>query len=81
MSAIVLRILCEWDDEANVWYVAESDVPGLSAEAPTVEAMNALLRVRIPELLELNRPDLCHRGEPVPLEILIQQRQRLRLAC
>ncbi len=56
-------------------------MPGLSAEAPTVEAMNALLRVRIPELLELNRPDLCHRGEPVPLEILIQQRQRLRLAC
>jgi len=36
--------------------VAESnDVPGLVTEAPTLEALQAKIRVLVPELLELNR--------------------------
>ncbi len=56
-----LRIECRWDDEARVWYVEESNVPGLAAEAPTVEALDALLDVRVPELLALNMPYLRER--------------------
>ena len=43
-----------WDDEAGVWYVADSDVPGLAAEAPTLDELHAVLRDRIPELIEAN---------------------------
>lgn len=47
-------IKAEWDDEAQVWYVAESDVPGLATEAPSVDALIRKLRVMVPEMLELN---------------------------
>lgn len=50
------RIRCEWDSDAGVWYVAESDVPGLSLEAPNQQAMTARLRQAVSELLELNWP-------------------------
>jgi len=44
----------EWDEEAQVWYVAESDVPGLATEAPSMDQMIAKLKVMVPELLEEN---------------------------
>lgn len=43
-----------WDSEAKVWYVAESNVPGLAGEADSVENMIKLLQVRVPEMLEEN---------------------------
>jgi predicted RNase H-like HicB family nuclease len=47
-------VMAEWDDEAKVWFVADTDVPGLSTEAPTVDAILHKLKALIPELLELN---------------------------
>jgi predicted RNase H-like HicB family nuclease len=47
-------VSCEWDPEAQVYYVADSDVPGLASEAPTLEALESKLHRMIPELLELN---------------------------
>src|SRR5687768_348290 len=52
----IFNISCEWDEEAHVWSIVDSDVPGLVGEAATVEALGELLRCRIPELLELNEP-------------------------
>jgi hypothetical protein len=67
------RILCDWDREARVWYVAESDVPGLSLEAATQQVMTAKLRQAVPELLELN--GLWGDGGPeeVPMSLLYQR--------
>lgn len=48
------HILAEWDDEAKVWFVKESDVPGLSLEASTEEELVKKLCMAIPELLDLN---------------------------
>ena len=45
---------CEWDDEAKVWYVAHSTIPGLATEAAEPAELREKLRVLIPELLELN---------------------------
>lgn len=83
MATVTFTIYCQWDDEARVWFVAESDVPGLAGEAPTPEAMNQLLRSRVPELVELNRPDLVRGAgrEHAPVELVIHNEQRLRLAC
>ena len=47
-------IQCRWDSEAGVWYVEDSDVPGLVTEAPTQKDMVAKPRGMILELLELN---------------------------
>lgn len=52
-----------WDDEAQVWYVEESDIAGLATEAATLEG----LRQRIREII----PDLLHGVEDVPVQIEI----------
>jgi len=43
-----------WDDEAKVWVAASDDVPGLVAEASSVEKLIKKLRVLVPEMLEAN---------------------------
>ena len=68
-------ITCLWDDEALVWYVAETDVPGLATEAPTLEEMEHKLRAIIPELLELNVPGFA---QPVPYELVARKSATLR---
>jgi hypothetical protein len=37
-------VKCDWDADARVWYVSETDIPGLATEAATVEAMTRILR-------------------------------------
>lgn len=54
MSGKTYAILAEWDDEARVRVATSEDVPGLVAEAETMERLAAKLRGLIPELLELN---------------------------
>jgi predicted RNase H-like HicB family nuclease len=72
----------QWDDEAHVWYVQDSDVPGLVAEAPTVEALQSLLSVRVPELLELNMPELLESRAPQSsYEIVTHRRLDVAAAC
>jgi predicted RNase H-like HicB family nuclease len=61
------EIRVEWDAEAGVWYIEGSNVPGLVGEAATLEAMMALLQVRVPEMLEENG---CPRADDIPLRLL-----------
>jgi hypothetical protein len=76
------RIDCRWDDEARVWYVEESNVPGLAAEAPTVEALTALLNVRVPEMLSLNMPHVMREPEhPSSFEVVTHRQHELASAC
>ena len=44
----------EWDDEAKVYVATSEDVPGLVAEAPTIDAVREKVMALIPELLEDN---------------------------
>jgi hypothetical protein len=57
MSTKRYTVTCHWDEEAEVWYVSETDVPGVATEAATVEKMeNKLLRmVPNPVLIQTNR--------------------------
>jgi hypothetical protein len=76
------KIDVQWDDEAGVWYVDDSNVPGLVAEAPTVEAMEALLLVRVPELLELNMPQLLKSpARRTSYEVVTHRQQEVAVAC
>ena len=47
-----------WDDEAGVWVAVSDLIPGLVTEAETVEQLAVKLESLIPELLELNAPEL-----------------------
>jgi predicted RNase H-like HicB family nuclease len=55
MEQCAYDVTATWDDEAKVWVAESNDVPGLVTEAPTLEALQAKIRVLVPELLELNR--------------------------
>lgn len=77
------KIEARWDAEAEVWYVHESNVPGLVTEAPTLEELASKLHHMIPELLVLNgviKPP----GEQlieVPFELMARQHQMARTGC
>ena len=79
----VFEVSCEWDSEAEVWYVSKSDVPGLAADAKTVEKLNAKLAVMIPELLVLNGVISCHDNKhlEVPYELLARKHATATVGC
>ena len=42
----------QWDEQERIWYVRDTDVPGLHAEAETLAEMQTILQDLIPQLLE-----------------------------
>jgi len=66
-SAMHYSIHIEWDAEVGLWYIADSNVPGLVGEAPTLEAMMTLLHDRVPEMLAEND---CPADDAIPLQVL-----------
>ncbi len=66
----IFFIRADWDEEASVWVATSDDVPGLVAEADTIELLSAKLEDLIPELLDANGyPD----GHDVPFELLARK--------
>jgi predicted RNase H-like HicB family nuclease len=54
MSLKTYHVHAEWDRKTRVWVATSDDVPGLTAEAQTMESLTSRLRTMIPELLEVN---------------------------
>ena len=57
MSSVIkaYNVTAIWDSEAEVWVAISDNVPGLVAEAPSLQKLVAKLQVLIPELCELNK--------------------------
>lgn len=69
-----------WDEEAKVWSIVDSDVPGLVAEAPSQAALLAKIRILVPELLELNGyPGDWRQGEDVPISVFAEKLEHISL--
>lgn len=51
---IELKIHLAFDEEADVWYVAQSDVPGLRLEADDPMELVRRISESVGELIELN---------------------------
>lgn len=75
-----IRVKAEWDPEAAVWVAESDDVPGLVAEAETVEALAEKLRVLIPELLDANGITPPTDDHDVPFNILAERHDHIRIA-
>lgn len=76
MSKFSYTVNAVWDPEASVWVATSEDVPGLVAEASSIEELSEKLKIPIPELLELNE-HLPDRETP---QILLTARRELQLA-
>jgi hypothetical protein len=46
-----------WDAEASVWIATSEDVPGLTLESGSLDALMERVRIAVPELLSLNGSD------------------------
>lgn len=47
-------IRANYDPEAKVWYSVDGDIPGLAADAETLEALAAKAGAMLPDLLEIH---------------------------
>ncbi len=66
------------DSEAGVWYVADSDIPGLVTEAPTFDELCKKIPVMAAELLPLNG---WTGSTEVPIEIIAHTTSKAKLAA
>ena len=58
------------DDQEGVWFVQSSNVPGLNAEAPTLDALVEVITDAVPDLVAANLPEAgIERGAPIPLHL------------
>ncbi len=76
-QTLEFKILATWDAEASVWVATSEDVPGLATEADTQEELLAKLRIIVPELLHENNILGNDGNDHVPIELLVQSRERL----
>ena len=60
-----------WDEEAGVWYISETDFPGLVAEAETRQQLLRKIGGLIPGLRDANRHLLRHEAKAV--SVVVQQ--------
>ncbi|EJN07332.1 hypothetical protein (DUF1902) [Bradyrhizobium sp. YR681] len=71
---IVVR--ATWDIEASVWTAESSDLPGLVAEAASLDELDAKLPGLIRDLLE---DDAAAEGYDVPVEVIASFSKRIRI--
>ena len=53
-------IRAEYDPEAHVWYSINGDIPGLAADAVTLEALAAKAGAILSDLLEIHAADFIN---------------------
>lgn len=76
-----IAVTAVWDAEAHVFVATSDQVPGLVAEAETLDELSAILALRIPEMLELNDGCFDHEDEDseVPLRIISEWTSKVRV--
>lgn len=72
MAHRVFAVSAVWDAVAGLWYVSESDVPGLVAEAETITTLRVRICDRVPELLRLNQHliERSIKNEYMPVKVI-----------
>ena len=79
----VFKIYVHLDEDSQVWYVFKSNVPGLHAEADSLDALRDEVLALIPELLAANGIDWDDGDQDhksVPIDLIAQQRATVTLA-
>ena len=65
-----LQVMVSHDRENGVWFVTESDIPGLNAEADSFDALVAIVTELAPELIEANLDGAQDDSPNIPLRVL-----------
>ncbi|WP_160121827.1 DUF1902 domain-containing protein [Rhodovarius lipocyclicus] len=69
-TTLPVTIRAEWDEDAQVWYIADSTYPGLVLESPSLDLLIKNAREALAELRELNGE---HSADP-DMEMVVHQK-------
>ncbi len=75
-------VRCCWDEEAGVWYVAESSIDGLAADAESIDQLLCKIRPMIADLIEDQRNDEGSSNDgagSIPFDLLVNGGSRGQL--
>lgn len=56
------NVRANYDPEAHVWYSIEGDIPGLTVDADTLEALEVKIGNMLDDLLEINADDIADKS-------------------
>lgn len=76
MDGNLIVVKATFDPEARMWFVEDSDLEGVNAEAPTLEALLEKLPNVVADLLEANGAEA---GHDIPIELIAHARTRTRI--
>lgn len=80
MEGRIVVVKAAWDEEAGIWFVESSDLPGLNVEAASIEEMVKKLPGAVADLLELGEGDAgAQRSYDVPIELIAHASTRVRI--
>ena len=84
MAQQIIVVKAARDPDAGVWFIESSDLPGLNAEAETIEALVDKLPALISDLVSEGRPDGGVDGDgsdehDVPIELIAHASTRVRI--
>jgi Domain of unknown function (DUF1902) len=79
MESRLIVVRLAYDDDARVWFIQNSDLPGLAGEAPTVEALIERIPGMIADLIEENGFGDGAEVAEVQVEIIASAHARVRL--
>ncbi len=73
MTARILEIIVEWDEEAGAWIATSRDVPGLCCEAATFDELMQVALALVPELLVANGVMVEQETNEVPVRFVAER--------
>ena len=74
-----LAVNVSHDEQEGIWYVLSSDVPGLNAEAPTLDELVDIIADLAPDLIAANLPALAS-GDRSQIPLCVQHMVSIRRA-
>jgi hypothetical protein len=83
LAGHLIVVRAAFDADAGVWFVESSDIPGLNAEAPSIEALVALLPAMVADLAEESDvlSDFDNPTGEFSIEVLAHASARLHLGA
>ena len=70
------RDMLLWDEETDRWYTKTDDVPGMSLESGSLDALIEKVRLIAPDMLEIN----CQYLGPIHFTFVAERKEVIRVA-
>ena len=80
MTRLSVEIRAIWDPDAGVWTATSDDVPGLVTEGETIDDVIERAKQVIPELLEFNHVDVGAKPVDIPVHVVADYRDSVRIS-